>query len=138
MTNPDRVLLDTSALYALISSTDEFHETAEEAYRKVLAGDADLWITSYVFVEFSALVHRRLGFDPIATFVESIRDVYETLWVDSAIHSRAWAQFNERRGGGLSFVDWTTLVAAQQIGAAILTLDSGFAREGAEVVPILG
>jgi predicted nucleic acid-binding protein len=37
--NPERVVLDTSALYALISSADEFHQQAERTYRELLAGD---------------------------------------------------------------------------------------------------
>lgn len=135
MDSPDNVLLDTSALYALISRTDDFHPRALDAYRDLLAGDSRLWITSYVLVEFGALVHHRLGFEPIRTFVESTQDVYETLWMDSEVHSQAWAEFENRSGRGLNFVDWTTLTAARKIGAAIFTFDEGFAREGADIIP---
>lgn len=135
MANPERVLLDTSALYALISSTDEFHADAEKAYRGLVAAETDLWITSYILVEFGALVHHRLGFDALSTFVESTRDVFETLWVDASLHSDAWATFSSRKGAGLNFVDWSTFIAAERIGAAIFTFDTAFVREGADVVP---
>lgn len=134
MDNPEHVLLDTSALYALISRTDEFHPRAQATYQDLLAGGARLWITSYVLVEFGALVHHRLGFEPIRSFVEATQDVYETLWIDSELHSQAWVQFETRKGEGLNFVDWTTLMSARRIGATIFTFDSGFDREGAEVV----
>lgn len=135
MASPERVLLDTAALYALISSTDDFHQQAERTYRQLVAGDAELWITSYVFVEFGALVHHRLGFEPLNTFVESTEGVYETVWVDSGLHSQAWLEFQQRRGSGLNFVDWTTLIAARTLGARIFTFDTGFAIEGATVIP---
>lgn len=135
MADPDRVMLDTSALYALISSSDDYHKQADKTYRALVAGDAELWITSYVLVEFGALVHHRLGFEPLSTFLESTQGVYETVWIDSGLHAEAWSELLSRRGSGLNFVDWTTAVAARLLGAHIFTFDTGFAREGATVIP---
>ena len=41
----------------------------------------------------------------------------------------------EHRGQGLSFVDWTTVVASREIGAPVFTFDGGFANQGLPVVP---
>ena len=58
MALPESVLVDTSAFYALISATDEFHGRARAAYERLLDRDQGLWSTSYVIVETIALVHR--------------------------------------------------------------------------------
>ncbi len=135
MADPSRVLLDTSALYALISSSDDYHTQAEEEYRSLLAAETELWVTSYVLVEFSALVHHRLGFVPLRVFMESTHDVHDTVWVDSELHTEAWNELLARSGSGLNFVDWTTAVSARRLGAHVFTFDSGFTREGVSVIP---
>ena len=136
MANPDRVLLDTSALYALISSSDEFHQEADAIYRRLLAGDTELWVTSYVLVEFGALVHHRLGFDILARFVDAVEGVFETVWLEARTHAEAWEKLNGRGGKGLNFVDWTTQLTAEALGATVFTFDGDFAREGSPVLPL--
>ncbi len=131
----DRVIVDTSALYALISSTDEFHATARGTYDELLTGDSELWTTSYVLVEFGALVHHRLGFNSLRTFVESTEGVFDTVWIDETLHAEAWKQLLQREGRGLNFLDWTSLLAARSLQATIFTFDTGFASEGAAVIP---
>jgi len=131
----ERILLDTSALYALISTTDDFHTIASKAYEDMFARRAELWITSYVFAEFGALVHSRLGFSRLQSFVESVEDVYQTFWLERTMHARAWSEVRQRNGKGLNFVDWTTFLAAQRLDAKIFTFDRGFRDEGAEVIP---
>lgn len=56
-------------------------------------------------------------------------------WVDQREHERAWASLVERRGAGLSLVDWNVLFTAQSLNAAIFTFDSDFRGEGTEVLP---
>jgi hypothetical protein len=72
MAIPERVLVDTSAFYALLSSTDEFDERARTAYERLLDREQELWTTSYILVEMAALTHRRLGFEALETFVRSV------------------------------------------------------------------
>jgi predicted nucleic acid-binding protein len=129
------ILVDTSALYALVSASDEFHPQAREMYRAILEGGEEILATSYVLVETLALVHRRLGFEVLLTLYDSIEGVIETLWVDEPIHQQAWQDFAARRGQGLSFVDWTTVVAAGRLGATVFAFDSDFASENLSVIP---
>ncbi len=131
----DRVVVDTSALYALISARDVFHDAAKEAYERLLRDGRELWVTSYLLVEFGGLTERRLGFAPLKAFYDSANGVFETLWVDEEIHGQAWAELDRRSGQGLNFVDWTVLLAARQLDAAVFTFDEGFAKEGAVVIP---
>jgi predicted nucleic acid-binding protein len=131
----DRVIVDTSALYALASSTDEFHNRARQTYSSLLEGEDQLWVSSYVLVEFGAVVHRRLGFAALQAFYESFEPVSQTFWVDKTMHAEAWSELDKRQGQGLSLVDWTVLLAARQLGARIFTFDAGFGREGGSVIP---
>ena len=51
MATPERVLIDTSALYAIHSDTDLFHRRAIAALEQLGDTDAELWATSYTLVE---------------------------------------------------------------------------------------
>lgn len=132
---PERVLIDTSAFYAMLSSNDEFHQPANQTYERLVDREQELWTTSYVLVESIALAHRRLGFAPLKTFFDRLRPFVQTLWVDSRIHNEAWQQFSANEGRGLSFVDLTTSIAASQIRAHVFTFDAGFMNRGIPVVP---
>ena len=136
MALPDRVLIDTSAFYALRSATDLFHNRASVAYERLIDREQELWTTSYTLVETVALLHRRLGFDVISEFSEWHRRCnLQVLWIDSQMHAEAWNRFMENRGQGLSFVDWTTVVASYEMDAHVFTFDAGFAQRGLPVVP---
>ena len=130
----DRVLVDTSAFYALVSSGDEFHQQASATYADLLDRRVSLYTTSYVLVECMALVHRRLGFSTLQVFVNSIRDFVTVLWVDANNHWSSWDAMNERQGTRLSFVDWTTLMMAKLLDAKVFAFDDDFALEGLDVL----
>jgi predicted nucleic acid-binding protein len=40
--------VDTSAFYALASSSDEFHDSAKKTYQRLLYNDEQLVTTSYI------------------------------------------------------------------------------------------
>ena len=61
MALPDRVLVDTSAFFALCSASDLFHSKASLAYERLIDREQELWTTSYALVETIALLHRRLS-----------------------------------------------------------------------------
>ena len=136
MVLPDRVLIDTSAFYALLSAVDLFHNRASAAFERLLDREPELWTTSYTLVETVALLHRRLGFAAVSEFAAWRRRAdLQVLWIDSRMHDAAWDRFMAEQGRGLSFVDWTTAVASREMGAPVFTFDGGFANEGLPVVP---
>jgi len=136
MLSPKRALMDTSAFYALISSTDAFHARAKLSYERLLDWEWELWTTSYILVETSALVHHRVGFEPLKTFMETILSgIVHVLWVENAIHSEAWRRMMGRQGREFSLVDWTTMVVAERLKASVFTFDQGFRQEGILIFP---
>lgn len=130
----ERVLIDISAFYALAASNDSFHDQARRTYQRMVDWDQELWTTSYVLVETCALIQRRLGFDTLKDFLEPLRDPVHVVWVEHGIHSEAWQELVSRGGRGLSFVDWTTALAARRLRADVFTFDEGFEREGVRVI----
>ena len=132
---PERVLVDTSALYAIYSDSDMFHRRAAAALEQLVDTDQELWATSYTLVETVALLHRRLGFEVVSAFSKWCESNLRVVWIDSRMHAEAWSRFAAVEGRGLSFVDWTTATASRQMGAAVFTFDEGFANEALPVVP---
>jgi predicted nucleic acid-binding protein len=132
---PDKVLIDTSAFYALLAASDTFHTRASATFDRIADRDQEMWTTSYVLVESMALVHRRLGFQALEQFVGFVRANTNVIWIESLIHAEAERRLLDSRGAGLSFVDWTVALASNTIGAHVFTFDSGFANQGVPVLP---
>ncbi len=132
---PDRVLIDTSAFYALLSASDTFHARASATFDRSADRDQEMWTTSYVLVECMALVHRRLGFQALQQFVGFVRANTNVFWIERSIHTEAERRLLDSLGSGLSFVDWTLALASNATGAHVFTFDRGFANQGIPVIP---
>ena len=128
------IIVDTSAIFALINSADDFHIRATDTYTDLLDSGDQIYTTSYILVEVSALVHRRLGFDPLKSFVQSIQNVWGILWIDRLNHEEAWKRMQDREGAHLSFVDWSTVVLAENTRSAVFAFDQDFRRLGRWVI----
>jgi predicted nucleic acid-binding protein len=135
VSSPGRVFLDTSALLALLDADDEFHQRASAFYDQLLGEGFELWVSSYVRIETIALVHRRMGFEPLRDLIESLDVITTTVWVDEQLHGAVWSEFVGRNGRRLSFVDCSTLLIARSLGATVFAFDSDFLLEGLPVVP---
>ena len=135
MNETGSVVVDTSALYALVSEQDRYHSLASAMYFEFLQTGRPLWVTSYVLVEFGAVTQRRLGFAPLVAFYRAIAGNISTIWMDKNRHEAAWAELKERDGTGLSLVDWSVVMAARDLNARVFTFDGGFSREGTPVLP---
>jgi predicted nucleic acid-binding protein len=132
----DRVVIDTSAFYALLSEADSLHQQAIDIYERLVDWDRELWTTSYVLVETIGLVHRRLGYAGLVEFADSLWEHLQIFWIESTVHSEAWRRLAANHGVGLGFVDWTTALVSTRLGAPVFTFDRDFAREGLSVVPL--
>ena len=131
----ERVAIDTSALYALASDKDDFHFKAELTFQELIDDKAELFVSSYTLVETIALIHRRMGYSRVETFIEAIKDDLYIIWVGGQLHWKAWDFYKERKGRGLSYVDCTTVVLAKDLEAKVFAFDEGFVREGVPVIP---
>ena len=72
--------VDTSALYAFLAADDEDHASSVDVYRRLTTALEPLITHSYVVVESTALVQRRLGFEAVATLQDTVWPQLEIAW----------------------------------------------------------
>ena len=130
----DKILIDTSAFYALVSASDESHLEAKAIYGRLVDQKVELYTSSYIFVESAALIQHRLGLPALKTFVESLKESLHFLWIDERTHWQAWEILKESPGRRLSFVDCTTVVLANALGATVFAFDEDFRQQN---IPLL-
>ena len=136
MAIPEIIVVDTSALYALASETDEFHGDAVEMLASAIEADVEFWTTSYALVETIALVHRRLGFERVRELINYMERNIRVFWIESETHANALRQFVGQGGSPLSLVDRTIALCARSLSAGDFTFDKGFAGHGLTVIPL--
>ena len=129
------IIIDTSAIFAFLDPDDLFHAQATETYYNLLSNGDRLFTNSYVLVESSALIHRRMGFAALRSFLDSVHGRWDIQWITRSAHDAIWQRMSASGGSRLSFVDWSVIVMAEQTRSAIFTFDSDFASEGLTVIP---
>ena len=129
-----RILVDTSALLALLDADDPRQGLVRATFADRL--DDDLVTHGYVVAESIAVARRRLGVDGVITLLDDVLPAVELLEVDSATHEAAQARYRSSLPSGVSFVDQISfaLLERESIDLA-LVLDSDFARPGITVLP---
>ena len=130
------IIIDTSAIFAYLDPNDLFHAQATETYYNLLSEGDRLFTNSYVLVESAALIHRRMGFVALRSFLDSVHGRWDIQWITRSAHDAIWRRMSASSGSRLSLVDWSVIVMAKQTGAAVFTFDSDFAGEGLTVIPI--
>jgi len=83
------VLIDTSAIYALLDRTDASHRRAAAIFTALAAADEPLITHSDVVVEAFALSQRRLGDEAVRRLALDLLPVIEVAWVGPELHERA-------------------------------------------------
>jgi predicted nucleic acid-binding protein len=129
------VFVDTSALYAVLDRDDANHAAAAATFSSLLAS-ATLVSHSYVAVETSALVQRRLGADALRTLHDDVLPVLEVAYVDESLHRSAVAAHLASGARHVSLVDWTSfeLMRRRELAEAF-AFDEDFLQQGFVVLP---
>jgi predicted nucleic acid-binding protein len=111
------VVVDTSALFALLDRRDAHHAAAVAFWTD--PDDEDLVSHAYVVVESVALVRARLGAAAVEALIDDILPAIRVELVDRPLHDASLADVR-RIGGGTSFVDRVTVAfaARHRIGRA--------------------
>ncbi len=100
-----QVLVDTSAIMALVNPNDEHHPRARSGFESLSTRKAGLLTSSYGLVETSSLLARRMDLSAAQAFRSDLVPPLEVAWVDEAVHEAALYLLIKRRRRGLSIVD---------------------------------
>jgi len=108
------VLVDTSAVLALLVPTDAQHAKARRAFAKLAETESRLLTTSYTLVECYALIDRRIGRDALRRFRSEFAPLLEVIWVGADEHERALDIVEAAGASGPSLVDAASFVVARK------------------------
>jgi len=128
------IVVDTSALFALLDRRDAHHASAVGFWTG--PDDEDLVTHAYVVIETVALVRSRLGAAAVGALVDELLPAIRVEMVDRALHEGSLADFR-RIGGGTSLVDRVTLAFAARHGIGrAFAFDADLSVEG--LAPVTG
>jgi predicted nucleic acid-binding protein len=100
------VFVDTSAVVALLSATDDHHESAVGAWKGLLRERARMVTTDLVIAEAVVVARVRAGFDVSVQVGERIlADPFEVVWIDRPLLDEAWKLYRRYRDHVLSLCD---------------------------------
>lgn len=126
-----RVLVDTSALFALLCADDSNAVRARAAFERAAVADVGLVCTSYVLVETYALVGRRLGAAAVAAFRADVAPLLQVVWVDATLLEAGLDRLVADGRRSLSLVDCVSFVAFERLGLdAVMAFDRHFDEAG--------
>jgi predicted nucleic acid-binding protein len=124
------IFIDTPAIYALADKADVNHSNAYEKFDQALKSGETFLLHNYILLESATLLESRLGLRPALTFLKDAR-VFDTEWVDLALHQEAMNEFEKNGGRGISLIDCMSFVVMRRRGVKkILTYDTNFRDQG--------
>jgi predicted nucleic acid-binding protein len=124
------IFVDTSAFYALADRSDPNHQQAAAAFRQLLEEREPVLTHSYVLLETTALVQRRLGLEPALRFLRE-SEAFQVHWITFNDHREASVLLAARGRRALSLADCASFVVMRRYGvSSALVFDADFGTEG--------
>jgi uncharacterized protein len=130
------ILVDTSALYAILDRDDQHHPVAAVTWGRLLQADQPLLVTNYVMVETTALVQHRLGMEAVRLLHGDVLPVLDVHWITGDDHTHAQHALLAADRRRLSLVDCSSFhVMRRRLIRTAFAFDPHFREQGFEVLP---
>ena len=130
------IFVDTSALFALINSNDEFHRQANDQWKLLLEKKDSLFSNNYVILESISLIQRRYGMDWIHALYTDVLSLIKIDWVDESQHQAAIHTFLKSDRRQLSLVDCSSFETMHRLGIeTVFAFNEHFREQGLNVIP---
>jgi uncharacterized protein len=131
-----KVLIDTSAFYALLDRDDENHEPAKRAWAEIMHEEYELVASNYVVVETLALLNSRIGANAARGFQEELVPVIHVECVTPDLHRLAVTALFAVSKHQLSLVDCVSFELMRALGIrTAFTFDAHFVGHGFDIIP---
>jgi predicted nucleic acid-binding protein len=132
------VFVDTSAFVALRNGAEAEHERARAALSELLAEDAALFTSNYVFAETYTALMVRVGRTEAIEWGRRFRasGAIELVRLEEDVESDAWAILERHGDKRWSYVDATSFALIEREGGAeAFAFDAHFDQRGLRVHP---
>lgn len=127
-----RVLVDTSALYALANPDDTHHTRAQAIHQSLIRRKLTLVLPNFLLAETHTIINRRLGSHAAREFLTLALQDFEIERVTLEDEWAAHALLQDvRQGKDVSYFDAVAVAVAERLGMdEVFTFDRHFARMG--------
>lgn len=125
------VFADTSGLFAFLVQDDYMHGRAKAVFQSFAEDNTQLLTSSYVLVETTALLQRRVGVDAVLEFYNKIQPLLDVIWVDDHWYEKAINRLIALNQKKVSLVDCLSFIImeAREISTAF-SFDKHFEKNG--------
>ena len=126
-----QIFIDTSAFYALMDRSDQYHNQAKNFWSIILNKEILLNTSNYIIMETGALVQNRLGFNAADIWYRDILGVIDVLWIKETAHQMAYELWLNMGKKKLSLVDCVSFITmrSHQI-ETVFGFDKHFKNQG--------
>ncbi len=130
------VYIDTSAIYAILTRTDQKHSQAQVTWASLLQSSEVLLCNNYVLLETFTLLQSRFGIVALRAFHDNVFPLLRIAWLDEAQHRQAVSVLLATNRRDLSLVDCSSFITMRQLGLrAVFAFDPHFADQGFDCIP---
>ena len=126
-----RIFADTAGLFALQVKNDYMHVRAKQNFAYFAQHRAQLVTSSFVLVETTALLQRRVGLAAVHDFQSKIIPLLEIIWVNVDWYTRAIQRLFALNNRNISLVDCFSfeIMESEEI-STVFSFDKHFAENG--------
>lgn len=125
----EKIIVDTSAIYALIDRSDDYHERAKNLFKKLSEQDVDLIITNFIVAETHALILSRIGHELARRWIKNL--VWKIERVTEQDEKRAREILIAYEDKSFSYTDATTFAVMERLKLSVaLAFDHHFTQFG--------
>lgn len=130
------LFVDTSAFYALLDRSDDFHERARDFFSTLNPEEINLVCSSYVVLETLSLLQNRIGLEPVRSWRSELQPLLEVVWMDSRLHEKALTALVASGRREISLTDWSSFELMRERGIQeVFAFDPHFSEQGFHLLP---
>ncbi|NLY75495.1 MAG: PIN domain-containing protein [Firmicutes bacterium] len=125
----ERIIVDTSAIYALLDKSDDNHQKAKESFINLSKENRNILITNFILAECHAIISSRLGHELARKWLENLCWPVERITEDD--EKRAREIILTYTDKSFSYTDATSFAVMERLGVTIaFAFDQHFPQFG--------